>query len=182
MSKYTVILWKAPLVEGAEEAAALLEPYHEREDDSAFQPSADIAAVSNALRDRFPDAPWEEEQTDRLLVLHIPGDVDFVIGTIFELAREHELVLYDPQGQDVELPGDLPAAPRTPVKMSWSEHLKAGSLFGFVGLAGALVFWLGWRIDVPVLDWLLMIVGGFFFTMFPFWLFIVMSAPKDESR
>jgi hypothetical protein len=182
VSKYTLILWKAPVVDDPDEAEALVKPYYEREDDSAFQPSADIAAVSNALRGRFPDAPWEQEQTDRLLVLHIPGDIDFVVGTIFELAREHELVLYDPQGPHVDLPGDLPPAPMTPIKLTRKEHLTAGSLFGFVGLAGALVFWLGWRIDVPVLDWLLMIIGGFFFTMFPFWLYIIMSGPKDESR
>ena len=51
----TLILWKAPLVADADEAAELLEPYYERGDDSAFEPSPDVAAVSNELLRRFPD-------------------------------------------------------------------------------------------------------------------------------
>ena len=49
-------------------------------------------------------------------------------------------------------------------------------------LAAAGVFLLGWRIDVPVLDWILMITGGFFFSVVVFLLGILLFGPKDEAR
>ena len=57
----TLILWKAPVVDDADEAERLLQPYYDRSDDSAFEPSADIATVSTELLRRFPEAqggPW----------------------------------------------------------------------------------------------------------------------------
>jgi hypothetical protein len=51
-----------------------------------------------------------------------------------------------------------------------------------MGLAAAGVFLLGSRIDVPVLDWILMITGGFFFSVVVFLLGILLFGPKDEAR
>ena len=51
-----------------------------------------------------------------------------------------------------------------------------------IGLASAGVFWLGWRIEVPVLDWILMIVGGFFVSVVVFLLGIFMFGPKEDAR
>jgi hypothetical protein len=178
----TINLWTAPVVDDPDEAARLLEPYYERGDDSAFQSSGDIAKVSDELLRRFPDAedgPWADsppEQTDRVLLLGIRWGADnAVIDAIVELAREHELVLYDPQGPDVHLPSDpLESGPIPPPGLV--DHLK----ILLMGLAAAGVFWLGWRIDVPVLDWLLMIVGGFFLTVIVFLLGIFIFGPKDE--
>ena len=50
----TLILWKAPVVEDADEANALLQSWYETEDDSAFEPSDDIAKVADELRRRWP--------------------------------------------------------------------------------------------------------------------------------
>src|SRR6478609_8639112 len=97
----TLILWKAPLVADEDEAQRLLQPYYDHEDDSAFEPSADIGAVSAELLRRFPDAedgPWADlppEQTERLLLLSIRWSADDAVLEVIErLAREHELVLY----------------------------------------------------------------------------------------
>ncbi len=179
----TLILWKAPVIADPDEAAALLQPYYDRGDDSAFQSSADIAKVSNELLRRFPDAedgPWADsppEQTDRLLLLGIRwGAGNDVIDAIAELAREHELVLYDPQGPDVHLPSDLvETGPAPPLRLV--DYLKVV----LMGLAAAGVFWLGWWIEVPILHWFLMIVGGFFFTVVVFLAAILMFGPKDEK-
>ena len=180
----TLILWKAPVVDDADEAERLLQPYYDREDDSAFEPSADIATVSNELLRRFPAAangPWADyppEQTDRLLLLSIRWGADnAVIDAIVELAREHGLVLYDPQGPDVALPDDPVETGPTPGPRL-VDYLK---ILG-IGLAAAGVFWLGWRIDVPVLDWVLMIIGGFFVSVVVFLLWILMFGPKEEPR
>lgn len=108
-----------------------------------------------------PGQIFPREQTDRLLLLGIRWGADkAVIDAIVELAREHELVLYDPQGPDVQLPSDpVEAGPIPPPRLV--DYFK----IILMGLAAAGVFWLGWRIEVPVLNWLLMIIGGFFLSV-----------------
>ena len=181
----TLILWKAPVVTDPDEAAELLEPFYERGDDSAFEPSADIAKVSNELLRRFPDAedgPWADsappDEVDRVLLLTIRWGADnAVLDAITELAREHELVLYDPQGPDIHVPGDeVEPAPVPPMRLV--DYLW----IPLIGLAAAGVFWLGWWIDVPILDWLLMIVGGFFFSVVLFLAWIMVFEPKEEDQ
>jgi hypothetical protein len=179
----TLFLWKTPVVADADEAERLLRPYYDRGDDSAFQASADLATAANDLLLRFPaadDGPWADsppEASERLLSLSIRWGADnAVIDAIVDLARTHELVLYDPQGPDVTLPGDpVETGPVPPPRLI--DYLKIGTM----GLAAAGVFWLGWRIDIPVLDWLLMIVGAFFFSVVVFLLGILLFGPKDEA-
>jgi hypothetical protein len=180
----TLVLWKAPVVIDPDEAERLLQPYYDRGDDSAFESSADIATVSTELLRRFPEAadgPWADsppEQTDRLLLLSIRWRAgDAVIDAIVQLAREHELVLYDPQGPDITLPDD----PLESGAISPPRLIDYAKVLG-MGLAGAGVFWLGWRIDVPVLNWVLMIAGGFLVTVVVFLLGILMFGPKEEPR
>ena len=59
----TLILWKAPVVEDPDEAQALTEPWYEREDDSAFEPSPDIAIVADELRRLDPFRELSNEET-----------------------------------------------------------------------------------------------------------------------
>jgi hypothetical protein len=180
----TLVLWKAPVVADSDEAERLLQAYYDRSDDSAFEPSPAIATVSNELLRRFPesdDGPWADmppEQTDRVLLLSIRwGAGNAVIDAIVELAREHGLVLYDPQGPDVTLPDDpVDVGPAPPPTLL--DHLK---IVG-IGLAAAGVFWVGWRIDVPVLNWLLMVGGGFLVAVVIFLLWILLFGPKEEAR
>jgi hypothetical protein len=180
----TLILWKAPFVADEEEAQRLVQPYYDHEDDSAFEPSEEIATVSTELLRRFPDAedgPWADlpfEQTGRLLLLGIRwGADDAVLEAIERLAREHGLVLYDPQGPTVHLPTDpIDSGPTPPP--SFGAYVTVV----MVGLVAAGVFLLGWRIDVPVLDWLLMIVGGFGVSVVVFLLGIFLFGPKEDAR
>ena len=139
----TLFLWKAPVVDDPDEAAVLLKPYYDHEDDSAFESSADIAKVAKELLHRFPEAengPWADsppEVTDRLLVLSIRWGADeAVVNAIVALAREYGLVLYDPQGPDVTLPGDsIDSTPIEPLKLF--DYLKVVP-FGLVaaGVSG----------------------------------------------
>lgn len=179
----TLLLWKAPLVPDAEEAAKLLAPFYEQSDDSAFEPSAALAVVADELLRRFPDAedgPWADsgpERAERILVLDIRWGADnAVIDAIVELAKQHELVLYDPQGPDVHLPGDVDeSVPDAPPRLI--DHLKV--LLMAVGAAAT--FWLGWRADNPVLHWLLMIVGGFFLSVILFVAWIIFFGKDDPA-
>jgi hypothetical protein len=77
----TLILWKAPVVEDADEAQALLKTWYETGDDSAFEPSDDLETVYNLLVQNYPldgqqdDSPWADgpEYNGRLLVLSCAG-------------------------------------------------------------------------------------------------------------
>jgi hypothetical protein len=50
----TLILWKGPVVDDPGEAQSLTEAWYEAGDDSAFEPSPDIARVADELRRRWP--------------------------------------------------------------------------------------------------------------------------------
>jgi hypothetical protein len=168
----TLILWKAPVVSDPRQAEAMLSPWYDAEDDSAFTPSQDIALVWDELLRRFPDdgsserpeddsSPWADfppEQTDRILMLHIRWGADnAVLDAIAELARKHELVLYDPQGPSVHLPSDPQETPEEPEPVGPGGYAVAILTVG----VGALLFAAGWWVPVPVINWLLMAAGVF---------------------
>ncbi len=68
------------------------------------------------------------------------------------------------------------------VAPEWAAGARVQSAVdGRKPLAAAGVFWLGWRIDVPVLSWVLMIVGGFFLAVLVFLLGILLFGPGDET-
>ena len=166
----TLILWKAPVVDDPDEAKALLKPWYEHGDDSAFEPSVDIARLADQLRTRWPDdfeaeapdnCPWADmpfEQSDRLLAIHIRwGADDVAIAAIYVLAKKHGLILYDPQGPDIFLPTD-PIDPGPVPPPAASEWLKACAIAAvLVGLTYA-----AWLIPIGWLRWPAVIVAGFF--------------------
>jgi hypothetical protein len=180
----TLLLWKGPVAEEADQAEALLKPYYERGDESGFEASPDVVAFARELLRRFPDTedgPWGDaalEESDRLLHLNIRWSAsDAFMDAITDLAREHELVLYDPQGPDVHLPGD-PLEPGPVPEPSLGDRLKILLLT----IPAAALMWFGWWIDVPVLGWLLMIVGAFFFTVVVFVFKVTSGGPEDEAN
>ncbi len=102
-----------------------------------------------------------------------------MIDAIVELAREHELVLFDPQGPDVHLPDEDDAEDSG---RGASPRRRDYLFFVLIGLASAGVLWLGWWIDVPVLGWLLMLVGGFFLSVVLFLFWILIFEPRREAK
>ena len=165
----TLILWKAPVVDDPDDAQALLNTWYETGDDSAFEPSPDIALVADALRSRWPDrydaeppdnCPWADmpfEQSDRLLAIHVRwGADDAAVAAIYVLARKHELVLYDPQGPDVFLPTDpLDSAPiPPPTAFEWFKGFAIAAFL--MGLTYA-----AWQIPIGWLRWPAVVVAGF---------------------
>jgi len=175
----TFFLWAAPTVDHPDEAARLLEPYYERGDASAFESSPNIAIVSDELRRRFSDPegePWAEglppKVVDRVLRLAIHPSADAtIVNEIVEVAHEYRLVVYDPQGPSFYLPRRVVAAPVPPPRLG--DYLKVMGM----GIAAVGVFLLGWWIQVPVLTWALMIVGGFFLTVILFLLGVMIVRP-----
>src|SRR5215218_10475886 len=97
----TLILWKAPMVEDADQAQALLKTWYETGDDSAFEPSDELATVYRTLLNEYPmdwdkgADPWADgpDNTDRLLVLSIRwGAKSRILADIPVLAKKFELV------------------------------------------------------------------------------------------
>ena len=59
----TLILWKAPVVDDPDDAQLLLKPWYDSEDESAFEPSGDIAIVAEELRRLYPWRDLTNEET-----------------------------------------------------------------------------------------------------------------------
>lgn len=159
-----MILWKSPLVDDPEQAEALLKPWHDRGDESAFEASDDIKRCSDELRRLFPGKPGEEAspwvelpdgESRRLLSLTLREDAgEDVLDDIADLAFEHGLVLYDPQGPYLFPPDDFAEPEAPPGPADWVRF----TLFA-LGSVGMLA--LGQRLTVPVLDKVLTAFGGF---------------------
>ncbi len=160
-------LWKEPVTDDPDEAARLLEIG----DESVFEASADVVTFFDEVMERFPPpesfadealadaaAPWADtpEASDRLVWLSIRWSADDAhLDEIVDLARKHDLVLYDPQGPSFHSPEI--EQPAVPVHASAGEHLRGVLLtaFGLVVAVG------GWKLSIPVLSWVLVLAGGF---------------------
>lgn len=159
--------WKRPLVTDPDEAARLLD----LEDEGVFEPSPDLEAFYAELLDRFPppesftaeeleraDIPWADSPhgSERLVWLSIRWSAkDEHLDTIVELARAHDLVLYDPQGPSFHSPADEHEA--EPYVPSVGEYVRAVLLAAF-GIGLAL---LAWKASITVLSWIVIFAGAF---------------------
>jgi hypothetical protein len=159
--------WKRPLVTDPDEALRLLE----LEDETVFEPSPDLERFYTELLERFPppesfpdeeletaEIPWGDspEGSDRLVSLSIRWSAkDEDLDAIVELARAHDLVLYDPQGPAFHSPIDEDDA--TPYVPGAGEFVRGGLLVAI----GLLVIVLAWKASIPVLSWVVIFIGGF---------------------
>ena len=161
-------LWKAPVIEDADEARTLLDRFYDRNEEGVFAPSEDVARALARIRERYSDAPgvtdgpwssWPIEDSDRLIALNIRWSVDGeVLDAIVDIAREHDLVIYDPQGPDVYRARDA-TEPAPDEKPTAKDFLAVMSLF--LPIAGAtLAAW--WFIPWGWLRWPLVAIGLFF--------------------
>ena len=171
---FDLLVWKSPVVSTDEEARALADRWAESET-GPFEPSPDVARFYDALMERYPPLEafsdeqlrrkpgvthWSvtPERSDRVVLLNfswsVPGDV---LDDVVTLAREHGLVLYDPQGPNVTLPdGDDGGTPFGAEGFVW------GTL---VGIFGALLAVVAWMLSIPILSGILVVVGAFLAVM-----------------
>lgn len=166
---FDLYAWKRPLPSSEDEALTLVEG-----DETAFESSEDLLRFYDDLLERYPVLEWDgvEElddaqptwgvtagRSDRLVGLNftwsVPGEV---LDEVVELALKHELVLYDPQGPSFHSPAELVVEPtrRDPAVL---RQALVGTLIGAVVLGVGIV------LPVPVLDWILIVVGGFIVVM-----------------
>ena len=85
----------------------------------------------------------------------MPGEV---LDDVVALALELDLVLYDPQGPGFHSPAELVVEPtrRDPAVL---RQALVGTLIG------AAVLGVGIVLPIPVLDWILIAIGGFIVVM-----------------
>lgn len=155
------MLWRGPTVEDADEAEVLLAEWHARRDDSYFEPSAALAAFADQLRAARPDVEARFAIADRLLCLRADEP-----GVVAELARDHGLVTFDAEAHEVHLPDEAARSSYSP-PLGFATYFK--TFLMLVAAVGVVV--IGWVLPVPLLNWVLMIVGGFFTSviLFLFW-------------
>ena len=145
----------------------------ELEDETVFEPSPDLERFYAELLERFPppesftqeelrtaEIPWGDspEGSDRLVSLHVrwsaqDEDLDEIVG----LAREHDLVLYDPQGPSFHSPAAEDDGSVEPYVPTLGELLRCL----LITAIGVLLVLLGLKASVPVLSWIVIFVGGF---------------------
>lgn len=144
-------LFPTRLLRGEEALAAM----SDRERDLCRDiPIEQVTFIDSAVP--WTDFPWQ--QSDRLPVLGMGWSVaGEALDEIQRLARENELLLYDPQGPDVYPPGEPavhgPAAP--PPLLGFVK--MAVILSAFAGLTYA-----AWLIPYGRLRWPLVAVAAFF--------------------
>ena len=160
-------VWKRPFTTDEDEAQRLIT----RKDESVFEPSAELEQFYAELLEIFPPpevftveeqegnpVPWADSPhgSDRLVWLSIRWSADGDdLDTIVELARKHDLVLYDPQGPCFHSPADENEGVENPP--------TAGSYVRGVLLAvfGVLLAFVAWKASIPVLSWIVIFAGGF---------------------
>jgi hypothetical protein len=106
------------------------------------------------------EVPWTEFplfQTDRLLILGMGWSVaSEFLEDVERLAREHDLMLYDPQGPEVYPPGE-PFQPGPDYEPGAMAYVKA---FGFIAIFAGLTYG-AWLIPFGWLRWPLVVIGLF---------------------
>jgi hypothetical protein len=176
----TLILWKAPVVDDPDQAQALLETWYKTGDDSAFEPSDDLAAVYGQLLELYPmdwekgADPWADgpDNSGRLLVLSLRwGGDSRILADIPVLAKKHELILYDPQGPDVFLPSDPLEPGPIPKPTAWEWFKTFAIPVVLIGLTYA-----AWQIPIGWIRWPAVIVAGFIAAAGLFVLYLMIAA------
>jgi hypothetical protein len=115
--------------------------------------------VLPGIATHLPPGSVTGERSDRIVGLNftrrVPGEA---LDEVVALARKLELALYDPQGPNFHSPAELVIEPtrRDPAVL---RQALVGTLIG------AAVLGLGIVLPVPVLDWILIVVGGFIVVM-----------------
>ena len=127
------------------------------------------------------DGPWADlphGQTDNLLTLSIRWSADNqALDDIVRVGREHELVIYDPQGPSIYLPGD-PIEPEPELPPTLADHLKIwGMAFGLAALTYA-----AWLIPYGWLRWPLVAVGAFFTIAALIVVYAMLTEGGDQRR
>jgi hypothetical protein len=184
----TLIVWKGPKVVDEDDAKRLLRDYYETGDESAFEVSDDVASFYEDVMARWPPleeldlddeslpASWAQtpERSDRIVSMDYVWSVSgALLDDIERLAREHGLVLYDPQGPVVIDPD----RPETEYIPDAREYVRVTALLlGSLGVAAG-----AWYASITVLSWVVIVSAGLFALMAA-WTLVAYARQAIERR
>ena len=178
---FDLYAWKSPRDLDADAAAALLQRWHDEGADPAaspFEPSEDVGwfhreltkdepeldVVSDAVPNTSTRPVWlatDSEPPARLVAIRLASDTTAdAVNDVFSLGVKYDLVLFDRRAHRVLLPQEEMAAYASAT--FWPGGAVQAAVAGGLGLVLALV---GWFLPLPIVGWILIIVGGFMFVM-----------------
>ena len=179
---FDLYAWKSPRDLDADAAAALVRRWHDEGADPAaspFEPSSDVAwfhrelvndrtgleLVSDANPTPTTKPVWlsggDDEPPARMVAIRVPPEATGDdLNDLFSLAAKYDLVVLDARSGRVHLPLDEIAAHASAT--FWPGGAIQAAVAGGFGLLLAIV---GWFLPIPIVGWILIIVGGFLFVM-----------------
>lgn len=174
---FDLYVWKSPRDLDADQAEALVQGWHEAGGDPAqspFEPSTDVgwfyreltkdAPGLDALSDAVPNpsrAPiWlatTDEAPARVVAMRLsPATAFDALELILGLATKYDLVLFDRRNRRVHLP--LEAMADYASRTFWPAGAIQAAVAGAIGAVIAVVAWI---VGIPVVSWILVLIGGF---------------------
>ena len=178
---FDLYVWQAPREVDNERAAALVGAWEADGADPAsgpFEPSSNIGWFHRELRndgaklDFVSDANpnpsrrpvWlstDDEPPARLVAIRVtPATTDDDVNDVLSLAVKYDLVVFDARSGRVHFPfkemSDYASA------TFWPGGAVQAAVAGGFGLVLAII---GWFLPIPIVGWILIIVGGFLFVM-----------------
>jgi hypothetical protein len=145
---------------------------------SPFEPSTDVAWFHRELANEFPEMdlttdaqhrprgripPWlagaledDELPPARVVGVRLADDSRGVIDSVFGLALKYDLVLFDPQSGQLTRPHQVMSAHASAT--FWPAGAIRSVLAGVVGIILAVC---GWVLGIPIIGWLLILIGAF---------------------
>jgi len=179
---FDLYAWKAPRDVDDERSAAFVREWEEAGADPAagpFEPSTDIGwfhrelkndggsieLVSDANPNPSTRPAWlsanDVEPKARLVAIRLtPETTGEDVNDVFSLAVKYDLVLFDARSGRVHFPmkemADYASA------TFWPGGAVQAAVAGGFGLVLAIV---GWFLPIPIVGWILIVVGGFLFVM-----------------
>jgi hypothetical protein len=179
---FDLYAWKSPRDLDADGAAALVQRWHDEGADPAagpFEPSSDVGwfhrelvsdrtgleLVSDANPTPSTKPVWlsggDDEPPSRLVAIRVgPEATGDDLDDVFSLAAKYDLVVFDARSGLVHVP--LKEMADYADATFWPSGALQAAVAGGFGLVLAIV---GWFLPIPIVGWILIIVGGFLFVM-----------------
>jgi hypothetical protein len=179
---FDLYVWQSPRDIDDQRAAALVKTWEAAGEDAAtapFEPSTDIGwfhrelkndrtaleLVSDANPNPSTKPVWlsggDEEPAARVVAVRItPEATAEDINDVFSLAVKYDLVLFDARNGRVHFPMQEMAAYADAT--FWPSGAIQAAVAGGFGLLIAVIAWI---IGIPILSWIVILVGGFMFVM-----------------
>jgi hypothetical protein len=183
---FDLYVWQSPRDLDESQAVAMIDPWLAAGGDPAaspFEPSTDIGwfhrelmqdlphldVVSDAVPNPSKRPVWlstDDEPPARLVAIRLPAAPAEAFNEVMSLAVKYDLVVFDARNPQVRFPNREMAA------YASATFWPAGAVQAAVaGGFGAVIAIIAWVVAIPILSWVVILIGGFMALM-AIWTFI----------